>query len=63
MPIGTPELLVIACVVILLFGTSKLPKLGQSLGEGIRNFKRGMAEIDRESERPSLVASSQERKD
>ena len=48
MPIGTMEMLVIAGVVVLLFGTSKLPKLGQNLGEGIRNFKRSMAEAERD---------------
>lgn len=49
MPIGTMEMLLIAGVVVLLFGTSKLPKLGQNLGEGIRNFKRSMAEGEREN--------------
>ncbi len=48
MPIGTMEMLMIAGVVVLLFGTSKLPKLGQNLGEGIRNFKRSMSEAERE---------------
>ena len=42
--LGTPEILVISCVVVLLFGTSKLPKLGQALGESIKNFKKGIAD-------------------
>ncbi len=37
--IGLPELLVILVIVVLLFGTSKLPQLGKGLGEAIRNFK------------------------
>jgi sec-independent protein translocase protein TatA len=49
MPIGTMEMFMIAGVVVLLFGTSKLPKLGQNLGEGIRNFKRSMADSEREA--------------
>ncbi|HYX37990.1 MAG TPA: twin-arginine translocase TatA/TatE family subunit [Oligoflexus sp.] len=49
MPIGTMEMCMIAGVVVLLFGTSKLPKLGQNLGEGIRNFKRSMADSEREA--------------
>jgi sec-independent protein translocase protein TatA len=36
-----PELLVIFAVLLLLFGGSKLPQLGASLGSAIRNFKRG----------------------
>ena len=39
---GIPEMLVIAGVVVLLFGATKLPKLGKGLGEGIRNFKTGI---------------------
>lgn len=48
MPIGTMEMFMIAGVVVLLFGTSKLPKLGQNLGEGIRNFKKSMADSEKE---------------
>lgn len=48
MPIGTMEMFMIAGVVVLLFGTSKLPKLGQNLGEGIRNFKRSMSDAEKE---------------
>lgn len=47
---GTPELIVIFILVIVLFGASKLPKLGASVGEGIRNFKRGMREVREEEE-------------
>ncbi|WP_141732159.1 Sec-independent protein translocase subunit TatA/TatB [Oligoflexus tunisiensis] len=48
MPIGTMEMFMIAGVVVLLFGTSKLPKLGQNLGEGIRNFKRSVADAEKD---------------
>jgi sec-independent protein translocase protein TatA len=43
--IGMPgmwELMVIALIVILVFGATKLPKLGKGLGVGIRNFKKGI---------------------
>jgi len=49
MPIGTMEMFMIAGVVVLLFGTTKLPKLGQNLGEGIRNFKRSVSDTEREA--------------
>jgi len=45
-----PELLVILVVVVLMFGSKKLPELGDSLGKGIRAFKKaaehGFAEDD-----------------
>lgn len=39
---GFQELLVIFLIVLVIFGASKLPKLGRGLGEGIRNFKKGL---------------------
>lgn len=38
--IGTGELIVILCVVLVLFGGKKLPELARSLGLGIREFKK-----------------------
>ena len=40
--LGLPELLIILAIVILIFGVNKLPRLGKGLGEGIRNFKKGI---------------------
>jgi len=42
--IGAPELLLILLIVIIIFGAKKLPDLGKSIGEGIRNFKKSMNE-------------------
>lgn len=39
---GWTELLIIAGVVVLMFGTTKLPKLGGAIGESIKNFKKGI---------------------
>ena len=44
MNLGIPELVIIFVIVLLLFGPSKLPGLGKSLGEAIRGFKRGVNE-------------------
>jgi sec-independent protein translocase protein TatA len=38
--VGLPELLLIFFVCLLLFGASRLPDIGRSLGEGIREFKK-----------------------
>jgi sec-independent protein translocase protein TatA len=40
--LGLPEILVILVIVILIFGTSRIPELGKGLGEGIRNFKKSI---------------------
>ena len=40
--LGAMELLIILGIVLVLFGAGKLPQLGRGLGEGIRNFKRGL---------------------
>ena len=50
--IGMPELIVILVIVVLLFGTRKLPELGKGLGSGIRNFKNAMRSIDKDEELP-----------
>ena len=40
--LGLPELLVIAVVILFLFGGKKLPEMGKGIGEGIRNFKKSI---------------------
>ena len=47
---GAPELLIILLLVVLLFGASKIPELGKSLGSGLSNFKRGLKEAEREDQ-------------
>lgn len=46
MNLGFGELLLIFIVVMLVFGSSKLPALGDALGRGIKNFKRTVNEPD-----------------
>lgn len=43
--LGMQEILLILFILLLLFGAKRLPELGQSLGKGIREFKRGVTEI------------------
>jgi sec-independent protein translocase protein TatA len=38
------HLLLIALVAVIVFGPSKIPELGKGIGEGIKNFKKGMKE-------------------
>ena len=39
--LGLPEVLFILLVILLIFGAAKLPEIGRSLGEAIREFKKG----------------------
>lgn len=40
--IGVPELIIILIIVLVLFGGKKIPELTRSIGESIREFKKGM---------------------
>jgi sec-independent protein translocase protein TatA len=42
--IGFPELIVILLILVLVFGASRLPALGEGMGKAIRSFKRGIAQ-------------------
>jgi Sec-independent protein translocase protein TatE len=44
MGLRMPELLVIGFIVVLLFGSAKLPQLGAGLGSAIRGFKKAMSD-------------------
>ena len=44
MNLGAPEIIGILIIVLLLFGSTKLPKLARSLGEASKEFKKGVEE-------------------
>lgn len=46
--LGLSEVLIIALIVLLLFGGKKIPELMKGLGKGVRSFKEGMKEVDSE---------------
>ena len=54
--LGFPELIVIFLIIMVLFGASRLPQMGRGLGEGIRNFKKGI----RGDETPEQIEGKQE---
>jgi sec-independent protein translocase protein TatA len=51
--LGTTELLLIALVVLLLFGGKKIPELMKGLGKGVKSFKDGMEGMEEELKKPS----------
>ncbi|NIM91867.1 MAG: twin-arginine translocase TatA/TatE family subunit [Candidatus Aminicenantes bacterium] len=42
-PIGPTELILIILIIVIIFGARKLPELGKSLGEGIKNFRKSIS--------------------
>jgi sec-independent protein translocase protein TatA len=46
--LGMQEIIVIALIVLLLFGGKKIPELMKGLGKGVKSFKDGMKEVDDE---------------
>jgi sec-independent protein translocase protein TatA len=59
--IGWQEILVILFLLLLLFGAKRLPELGQSLGKGIREFKRGVREIQEDVDQDNRKAKTPSR--
>jgi len=53
MPLGFQELLIILLIVVVLFGATKLPQLGRGIGEGIRNFRKGIKNDDEPADKLS----------
>ena len=53
MGLGTTELLLIALVILLLFGGKKIPELMKGLGKGVKSFKDGMEGMEEELKKPS----------
>lgn len=46
--IGTWEIVAIVAVILLLFGGKKIPELMKGLGKGVKSFKEGMNEVEKE---------------
>lgn len=46
--IGATEIIIIAFLILLIFGGKKIPELMKGLGKGVRNFKDGMNEIEKD---------------
>ena len=48
-PIGPTEFLLILLIVVIIFGARRLPELGKSLGEGIKNFRKSISGKDKDA--------------
>jgi len=58
--IGTPELLILLLVLLLVFGAKRLPEMGRSLGKGMREFKDSVSgkDVDDTPELPPPAETS-----
>jgi len=57
MGLGTGEIILIALVIMVVFGASRLPQLGDGLGRAIKNFKRAVSsanEIEVAAKKPEI---------
>ena len=58
--IGTPELLILFAIILLVFGGRKLPGLARSIGSGINEFKRGLSGEKSEEDKPEEAYLAEE---
>jgi sec-independent protein translocase protein TatA len=60
MDIGTPELILILAIVILIFGVGRIGKIGKELGQGLRSFREGLRDpVEEKSMIPAPEEASQ----
>ena len=60
--LGTPELIIIFMIVMVLFGASRLPEIGGGIGKAIKNFKKATSEPDEIDVTPKKEATDTEAK-
>ncbi|MFP5287089.1 MAG: twin-arginine translocase TatA/TatE family subunit [Thermoanaerobaculia bacterium] len=58
--LGIPELLIIFVIIMVLFGANRLPQMGRGLGEGIRNFKKGLKTVNEDDDEPDQIPEKTE---
>ncbi len=57
--IGLPQLIILLVVVMLVFGTKKIRNLGGDLGSAIRDFRKGMNEVESAAAEPAEAADTE----
>jgi len=60
--IGAPEIIIIALVVLLLFGGKKIPELMKGIGKGVRSFKEGVNDVQKEIDKVEDSITPEEKK-
>lgn len=60
--LGTGELILIALVVLLFFGAKRIPELMRGMGKGVKSFKEGLNDIEKQINEPVGNDDNQEKK-
>ena len=60
--LGAGEIIILALVVLLLFGGKKIPELMKGLGKGVKNFKEGLNEVEDQIDKAGEPEKKQEDK-
>ncbi len=53
--LGPTELIVVLVIILIVFGAGKLPDIASGLGKGIRDFKKGMKDLEEGDDEPSTA--------
>lgn len=61
--IGMPEVLILALIVLLLFGGKKIPELMKGLGKGVKSFKDGVNGIEKDLNADINTSAEDKKKD
>ena len=61
--LGTGEIIVIVLVILLLFGAKRIPELMKSMGKGVKSFKEGMKDVEKEINPPDEPAKESNQTD
>lgn len=56
--LGTPEILIIVAIVLLLFGGKKIPELMRGVGKGVKEFKSGIKDDDDNNNNQEIEGNS-----
>ena len=62
MNLGASEIIIIALIILLLFGGKKIPELMKGIGKGVSNFKKGLNDIEDEIKKPVYEPAKKEDK-
>ena len=61
--IGPLEIGLVLLIVLLLFGAKRIPEIARSLGRGIKEFKKGVREVENEMNEPAEKEETPEKKE
>ena len=60
--IGAPEIIIVALLILLLFGGKKIPELMKGIGKGVRSFKEGLKDVEDEINKDPEEKNPEEKK-